>query len=128
MKAKKKQKKVAKNSTRKPAKKAAKKAVAKVQRGGARQSWLSEGSSLPTLDEKVAELKHFVDAMADGYIDNDELAAQEGRLVAAMKAVEGDLDDAQHAEVTTLLLELTAYNIMHVLHDMAREKVRQAFG
>ena len=127
MRAKKKQKKVAK----KPARRAARAAAAKVKVGrstGTRQSWLDETSRLPKLDESVAKLGHFVDAMADGCIDKDELAAQEQRLIAAMRAVEGDLDDVQHARVTTLLLELTAYNIMHVLHDMAREKVRQAFG
>ena len=92
----------------------------------ARLSWLDDTSS-PALDKHVENLEHFTAAMADGVIASDELAEQEQRLVAAMKAVEGDLSDAQHAKVTSLLLELSAYNIMQVLHEMAGERLRKAF-
>jgi ABC-type nitrate/sulfonate/bicarbonate transport system permease component len=57
----------------------------------------------------------------------DELDAQEQRLAAAMKAVESDLDDALHAKVTTLLVELTAYDIMRTLHELQAEKLRSKF-
>ena len=45
------------------------------------------------------------------------LADQEQRLVALMKEVEPTLNDAQHGQVTKLLCELTAYNVMQTLLD-----------
>jgi hypothetical protein len=59
-----------------------------------------------------------MDAMADGRIDDGELRAQEQRLVAAMKEVESELSPAQHAKVTRLLCELTAFNIMQTLNSL----------
>ena len=46
--------------------------------------------------------------------------------IAAMKAVESTLDDAQHAQVTKLLAELAAYTVMELLHTMTQAKVEQA--
>lgn len=92
----------------------------------ARVSWLDD-TDLPALDAQVQKLRHFTEAIADGVVDADELARQEAHLVAAMKAVEGTLDDAQHGAVTALLVELTAFNVMKVLHELAAERVRQAF-
>jgi hypothetical protein len=57
-------------------------------------------------------------------IDPGELAKQEQNVVAAMRKVEPLLDDAQHAAVTRLLAEVTAYSVMQVLHDLAQAKVR----
>ncbi|HEX3759446.1 MAG TPA: hypothetical protein VHW23_12105, partial [Kofleriaceae bacterium] len=54
-----------------------------------------------------------------------ELATQETNLVAAMKAVEGSLSDDQHAKITKLLAELTAYSVMRTLHEMAQARVQQ---
>lgn len=85
-----------------------------------RQSWFDEKSEVPNLEEKVAELGAFADAMADGRIESAELAAQEKRLVAAMKAVEKELDDPLHAKVTKLLVELSAYDIMRTVHELAK--------
>ena len=90
----------------------------------ARISWIDDDNA-PQLDEHVHKLEHFAQAIADGHIDAGELAAQEKNLVAAMKAVEGELDDELHGKVTTLLVELTAYNVMQVLHELAVERVRQ---
>ena len=42
-----------------------------------------------------------------------------------MKAVEGSLSDDQHAKVTKLLAELTAYSVMRTLHDMAQARIQQ---
>jgi hypothetical protein len=61
-------------------------------------------------------------------VEKKEVEKQQERLVAAMKAVEGELNDAQHAKVTTLLLELTAYNIMRLLHELHVERARQVFS
>lgn len=89
-----------------------------------RISWIDDDNN-PQLDEHVQQLEHFAQSLADGVIDKDELAKQEDHLVAAMKAVEGDLSDELHEKVTTLLIELTAYNVMNVLHELAVERVRQ---
>jgi predicted transcriptional regulator len=93
----------------------------------ARVSWLNDEEH-PALDDQVEKLEHFTESLADGVVDAEELATQQENLVAAMKAVEGDLSDEQHAKVTQVLVELTAYNIMHVLHDLAAERARKLFG
>ncbi len=89
----------------------------------ARSSWLNDHST-PALDAHVDKLEHFSNSLADGVIDDKELATQEANLVAAMKAVEGGLDDAQHEKVTKLLAELTAYSVMRTLHEMAQARVQ----
>jgi hypothetical protein len=66
--------------------------------------------------------------MADGIVSKQEVEGQKQRLVAAMKAVESDLSDEQHAKVTTLLVELTAYNVMRLLHELQAERARLAFS
>ena len=93
----------------------------------ARTSWLNDDST-PDLDDQVAKLDHFAASLADGVIDAQELATQEANLVAAMKAVEGTLSDDQHAQVTKLLAELTAYSVMRTLHDMAKARIQKAIS
>src|SRR5271155_3290320 len=83
-----------------------------------RVSWFDETTNMPVIDEQVHKLSTFVDAMADGVIDDAELDKQQGSVVAAMKAVEGELTDEQHAKVTRLMIELSAYNIMRLLHEL----------
>jgi hypothetical protein len=90
----------------------------------ARASWISDDSH-PDLDAHVDSLDHFAASLADGVIDAHELTTQETNLVAAMKAVEGSLSDEQHAKVTKLLAELTAYSVMRTLHEMAQARVQQ---
>jgi len=89
-----------------------------------RQSWLDGSGESLLIDEYVQKLTHFVDTMADGRVDDSELAAQEKRLAATMREVEPTLDDATHAKITRLLCELTAYNVMQTLHalELARPK------
>lgn len=91
-----------------------------------RQSWLDEQSQTPLIDDYARDLGSFLSAMADGKIDSAELASQEKRLVALLKEVEPKLDDDQHAEVTKLLCEVSAYSIMQVLHELhaARPKTK----
>jgi hypothetical protein len=90
----------------------------------ARASWINDDSH-PDLDAHLASLDHFAASLADGVIDAGELATQEANLVAAMKAVESSLSDEQHAKVTKLLAELTAYSVMRTLHDMAQARVQK---
>ena len=91
----------------------------------ARPSWIDDDSH-PDLDAHVSNLEHFTASLADGVIDAQELATQEKNLVAAMRAVEGSLNDDQHAKVTKLLAELTAYSVMRTLHEMAHARVQSA--
>lgn len=91
----------------------------------ARISWLNDEST-PDLDAQVGKLEHFTQSLADGVVDANELSTQERNLVAAMKAVEGSLNDDQHAKVTHLLAELTAYSVMRTLHEMAQVRVQAA--
>ncbi len=88
-----------------------------------RASWTNDNSH-PDLDAHVQKLEHFTSSMADGVIDEKELATQEANLVSAMRAVESTLSDEQHAKVTKLLVELTAYSVMQTLHEMMQAKVQ----
>lgn len=92
----------------------------------ARTSWFDD-SDLPIIDEQVQKLESFTQAMADGVVEKRELEQQQSSLVAAMKAVESGLDDAQHAKVTRLLVELSAYNVMRLLHELQTLRVQKTF-
>ena len=88
----------------------------------ARTSWFDD-ADLPVIDEQVHKLESFTNAMADGVISKQELERQQDSLTAAMKAVETGLSDDQHAKVTKLLVELSAYNIMRLLHELYARKL-----
>jgi hypothetical protein len=90
-----------------------------------RRSWLDESGGV-AIDEQARRLESYVQAIADGVVTDKELAAQEKRVVALMKEVEPQLDDAIHDRVSQLLVELVAYDAMQVLHTVsaARTKVR----
>ena len=92
----------------------------------ARTSWYDEKAGHEAIQDRVSNLDSFTSALADGVITAQELGAQEARLVAAMKAAESSLNDEQHGEVTTVLVELTAYNIMRLLHELQSERTRMA--
>src|SRR5580700_4297286 len=93
-----------------------------------RVSWFDEKTHVPVIDEQVEKLSVFVDAMADGVIDHAELEKQQSSVVAAMKAVEAELNDEQHAKITRLLVELSAYNIMRLLHELQQSRREQSFS
>ena len=99
----------------------------KIKSRGNRISWLDD-ADLPIIDEHVHQLEHFTASLADGVIDKEELEKQQHAVVAAMKSVEGELSDAVHAKVTTLLVELTALTTMSVLHEFAVERARHVFA
>jgi hypothetical protein len=84
-----------------------------------RTRWLDEKESAQQIQSSAQRLSTFLDAIADGKIEKKELKDQEARVVALMKKIEPELDDALHDEVTQLLCEMTAYNIMHTVHDLA---------
>jgi predicted transcriptional regulator len=94
----------------------------------ARTSWFDDNAQHPSIHERMEKLESFTSALADGQVSKQELSAQEARLMAALKAVEPDLNDAQHEKVTTLLVELSAYNVMRLLHELRAEQTRIAFS
>jgi hypothetical protein len=92
-----------------------------------RTPWLDEATETPLIGEHASRLAGFMEAMADGKIETHELQAQEARLIDVMKRVEPELSDKLHADVTRLLCELTAYNIMHTLHELAGARQKTKF-
>ena len=94
----------------------------------ARTSWFDDKAEHPIIQDRVSKLETFTKALADGVVTAQELKDQEQRLMAAMKALEPALNDDLHAKTTTVLVELTAYDIMRVLHELQAERARMAFG
>src|SRR5260370_41817196 len=99
----------------------------KVSTARRRTEWLDEKSDTPLIGQYVERLGSLLDAMADGRIDKSELKAQEARVVALMKTIEPALDDELHAQVTHLLCELSAYNIMHTIHELMAARPKTKF-
>ena len=91
----------------------------------ARANWIDDDNH-PTIDAHMQQLEHFTKSIADGVVDKNELATQNQRLVAAMRAAEAGLSDEQHAKVTALLAELAAYTVMEMLHSMTQARVANA--
>jgi len=94
----------------------------------ARTSWFDDKAKQPLIDVQVQKLESFTNALADGMVSKQELAGQEQRLMEAMKKVEGELSDDLHSKVTALLVEMSAYNVMRLLHELQTERARMAFG
>jgi hypothetical protein len=92
-----------------------------------RTSWLDENQKTVRLDDYARRLTPFVEAMADGRIDDGELAAQEQRVVKLIKEVEPQLDDAMHERVTKLLCELSSFNVMQALHSLYESRPKSKF-
>jgi len=93
----------------------------------ARTSWLDDKAEHPLIQERVQQLDTFTSALADGVVTAQELSSREQRLIAAMKSVESDLPDAVHIKMTTVLVEMTAYNVMRLLHELQAGRARVAF-
>jgi hypothetical protein len=93
----------------------------------ARSNWFDDTAEHPGIEEQLTKLESFTSALADGMVTATELNAQEERLMAAMKKVEGELNDDQHALVTLLLIELSGYNVMRLLHELQTAHSRLAF-
>jgi hypothetical protein len=83
-----------------------------------RQSWLDPKTQAPQIDTYAQQMSTFLEAMADGKIDANELASQEQRLTAVMQEVEPLLNDELHAKVTKLLCEMAAFDLMQIMHSL----------
>jgi hypothetical protein len=90
-------------------------------------AWFDEATQTPLIADHARRLDSFLSAMADGEVNDDELHAQESRLVKLMKEVEPRLDPALHDKVTQLLCELTAYDIMQAVHIMHEARPKTVF-
>lgn len=91
-------------------------------------SWFDDSTALPVIDEQVAKLESFAAAMADGIIEKHELELQQSALVATMRTVEGLLTDEQHAAVTRLLVEMSAYNVMRTVHELQADRLQRTLA
>jgi len=92
-----------------------------------RTSWFDDKAEHPLIQDQLTKLESFTSALADGVVSMQELARQEKRLVAAMETLEAGLSDELHAKVTTVLVELSAYNVMRLLHELQAERARMVF-
>ena len=92
-----------------------------------RMQWLDDKTQTPMIDQYAQKLDTFVQTMADGIVDDKEMKAQETRLVTLMKEEEPLLDDKTHEKVTKLLCELTAFDIMQMLHTMQQARPKTKF-
>jgi hypothetical protein len=93
----------------------------------ARTSWFDDKAEHSVIQERASKLESYTSALSDGVVTKQELAGQEQRLLAAMKALEPALSDELHAKVTAVLVELTAYDVMRLLHELQTERARLAF-
>jgi hypothetical protein len=89
--------------------------------------WFDESTHAPLIANYTKRLDSFLATMADGIVDQKEVAAQEARLVKLMQEVEPQLPAPLHAKVTELLCELTAYDLMQTMHVMQEAKPKTAF-
>ena len=93
----------------------------------ARTSWFDDKAEHLVVHEQVTKLESFTSALADGVVTKQELAKQEAHVIAALKTLEPQLNDAQHEQVTRVLVEMTAYNVMRLLHELQAERAKIAF-
>ena len=92
-----------------------------------RSSWVDELTQTPLIDGYARQLESFISAMADGRVEEHEVSSQEQRVVALLKEIDPQLDEALHTKVTQLLCELTAYAIMQMLYAMEQSRPKMAF-
>ena len=93
----------------------------------AKTPWFDDASDTPLIAEYARKLDSFLDAIADSLVESRELEAQEKRVVALMKEVEPLLSPEAHDKVTRLLCEVTAYDLMNMLHMAGRARPRTRF-
>jgi hypothetical protein len=92
-----------------------------------KSSWFDEAAHTPLISQQAQRLEPFVAAMADGKITDNELKAQDERVIKLMKEIEPQLEPKLHARLTELLCELTAYDIMQMFHMMQDSRSASKF-
>ena len=81
-------------------------------------TWFDEKSNASLIAEKAQHLESLLSAIADGKVTNAEVRTQEERVVKLMKEIEPQLEPKLHEQVTQLLCEVTAYDMMQSLNMM----------
>src|SRR4051812_2067822 len=90
-------------------------------------AWFDETSNASLIADKAQQLESFLQTMADGKVTDDEVKAQEERVVKLMKEIEPQLESQLHDRVTQLLCELAAYDIMQALNMMQTARPTSKF-
>jgi hypothetical protein len=92
-----------------------------------KSAWFDEEANAPIIAEEAQRLESFVQAMADGKVTDDEVKAQEARVMKLMKEIEPQLDPKLRDRVTELLCELTAYDMMQALNMLGQSRPATTF-
>ena len=90
-------------------------------------TWFDETSNASLIADQAQKLESFIQTMADGQVTDDEVKAQEARVVKLMKEIEPKLEGQLHERVTQLLCELTAYDLMQALNMMQNARPKSKF-
>jgi hypothetical protein len=90
-------------------------------------TWFDETSNASLIADQAQKLESFIQTMADGQVTDDEVKAQESRVVKLMKEIEPKLEGQLHERVTQLLCELTAYDLMQALNMMQSARPKSKF-
>jgi hypothetical protein len=80
-----------------------------------RVNWFDDKTQAPVIDQYARKMTTFLEVLADGKVDD------------LMKEIEPKLDDTLHAKVTSLLCELTAYDLMQTFYQMQQARPRTKF-
>ena len=83
-----------------------------------KSDWFDETSSTLVITDHAKRLDSFLQAIADGKVTDEEVKTQEARVVKLMKEIEPQLNPQLHEQVTQLLCEVTAYDMMQSLNMM----------
>lgn len=93
----------------------------------ARTSWIEDETGAPLIEQQARRLDHFVEAFADGRVDQSELEAQERRVTRLMREIEPQLDVGLHEKVTELLCEIVSFDIMQCVFSMQQSAPKTKF-
>jgi hypothetical protein len=92
-----------------------------------KSTWVDEETDLPLITERARQINSFLDAIADGQVTDAEVKAQEARVIKLLKEIEPQLEPEMHEQVTELLCELSAYDMMQVLNIMQHSRPKTKF-
>jgi hypothetical protein len=92
-----------------------------------RVAWLDEATHTPLINDYAQQMTSFINAMADGVIEDHELREQEARVVALMQEIEPLLSDQLHPKITQLLCEVTVYDLMQMMQALQHQRMQTTF-
>jgi hypothetical protein len=92
-----------------------------------RLKWLDDKANAPLISDYAQQMTSFIQAMADGVIEEKEIEQQEARVVKLMKEIEPLLDDELHGKVTQMLCEVVVYDLMQTMQALQQERMTATF-